>query len=208
MATFIRQDDRRIVFKRIGDERVGGVILLGFGALFASIPIYWLFYWLSKAPARDTYAIPVLSLFALVGVLICGLGLFLVLKSEWMVIDLTRGTYRGRRGMLFWRERLDGTVDDFDEIWIVEVPCEHDPNQRQWAVAWIWTNQFHQPFLVRCWGRQRSFHLARPWTEDDRLSFLRALRGIAKCTGLPLGVPRAYIDQLGVFDLSNELSAI
>ncbi len=35
-----------------------------------------------------------------------------------------------------------------------------------------------------------------------------ALKGIAKCTGLPLGVPRAYFDQLGVFDLSSELSVI
>ena len=85
------------------------------------------------------------------------LGLFLTLKSEWLVIDLGRGTYRGRRGMLFWRERLDGPVDDFDEIRIVEVPCEHDPNKRQWAVAWIWTNQLHQPFLVRYWGRLNPF---------------------------------------------------
>ena len=42
MATFIWHDDRRIVFKKTGDERTGGIILLGFGALFAGRPITWL----------------------------------------------------------------------------------------------------------------------------------------------------------------------
>ncbi|MGB2610411.1 MAG: hypothetical protein WBC80_15655, partial [Isosphaeraceae bacterium] len=79
----------------------------------------------------DMYAILFLILFALVGVLICGWGLFPTLTSEWLVIDLSRGIYRGRRGVLFWHERLDGPLDDFEEVRIVDVPSEHDPNQRQ-----------------------------------------------------------------------------
>ena len=124
MARFIRHDDRRIVFKRTGDERVDGLIPVGFGALFASTPVSWLF----EPPPPDMYAIPIVVLFAVIGALICVYGLFLILKSEWLVIDLRRGTNRGRRGVLFWCERLDGPLDDFEEIWIVDLPSEQDPN--------------------------------------------------------------------------------
>jgi hypothetical protein len=118
VATFIWHDDRRIAFKKTGGERTGGIILLGFGALFAGRPITWL----SRAAPPDMYAILFLILFALVGVLICGWGLFPTLTSEWLVIDLSRGIYRGRRGVLFWHERLDGPLDDFEEVRIVDVP--------------------------------------------------------------------------------------
>jgi hypothetical protein len=201
VATFIRHDDRRIVFKRTGDERTGGLIVMGFGALFASMPIYWL----CQAAPRDPYRIPILILLASIGILISGWGWSLILASEWLVIDLSRRTYKGRRGLPFWRERFEGPLDDFEEIRIVDVPWEHDPNQRQWAVAWIWKDQLHEPFIARYWKRPRSFHLTRPWTQDDRLSFVRTLKGMAKCTGLPLGVPRAYLDHIGVFDLSGDV---
>ena len=83
-------------------------------------------------------------------------------------------------------------------------PAEHDHNQRQWAVAWVWKNELHPPFLVRYWGPLEAFHLARPWKDGDRLSQLSVLRGMAKSTGLPLGVPRAYLDSLGGTEFSGE----
>ncbi|MGB0070774.1 MAG: hypothetical protein WBQ11_22345, partial [Isosphaeraceae bacterium] len=93
------------------------------------------------------YAILFLILFALVGVLICGWGLFPTLTSEWLVIDLSRGIYRGRRGVLFWHERLDGPLDDFEEVRIVDVPSEHDPNQRQSVRA---CDRWAELILVTC----------------------------------------------------------
>lgn len=102
-------------------------------------------------------------------------------------------------------KRLASQTIIFEEIWIVDVPFEHDPNQRHRAVAWSWKNHLRQPFPVRYWGRSRSFHLTRPKTDGDRLSQVRALKGMARCTGLHLGVPRAYIDHLGAFDLSGHV---
>ena len=201
MATFIRHDERRIVFKRTGDERVGGVLVMGFGALFASMPIYWL----CQPNPPDPYRIPILILLTSIGVLMGGWGLSQILLSENLVIDLSCSNYWGSRGLPFWRKRFHGPLDDFEEIRIVAVPSEHDPNQRQWAVAWIWKDQLHPPFLVRYWERPRSFQLSRPWTHGDHLSFVRTLKGMAKCTGLPLGVPRAYSNALGVLDLSADL---
>ncbi len=203
MATFIRHDDRRIVFKRTGDERTGGLIVVGFGALFASIPLYWL----CQPGPPDPYRIYLLALLASVGGLICVWGLSLILPSERLVIDLDHGVYSGSRGLPFWRERFRGPLEDFAEIRIVDVPYEHDPNQRQWAVVWIWKNELHQSFLVRYWKRPSSFHLTRSWHDGDRLKFLRTLKGMAECTGLPLGVPTTYINQFGLFDIAGELSA-
>ena len=88
VATFIRHDERRIVFKRTGNERAGDLLVMGFGALFASGPIYWL----CQPDPPDPYRIPLLILLASIGVLICGWGSSQILLSEKLVIDLSRGT--------------------------------------------------------------------------------------------------------------------
>jgi hypothetical protein len=196
VATFVRHDEQRIVFKRIGDERIWGVMLAGAGVVFIAVCVHG---WLRAADQdRDPTAFLVFLAFS---VLVLAGGLFELLRSDWLVLDLVQQSYRGFRGFLLWGDRLRGPLADFAEIRLVEVESEVDRNQRHWAVAWIWKGELHAPFMVRYWDRPRSFHLARPWNDGDRLSFLRELKAIAKQTRLPLGVPDRYLEEHGVLDL-------
>ena len=124
------------------------------------------------------------------------------LKSEWPVIDLRRCTSRGRRGRYCGRGRFEGPIDDLEEVRIVYLPAGHDPNQWQWVVEWIWRNELHRAVSRAILGAFKIFSFVATvdvWRSSENL---RTLTGMARCTGLPPAVLRAYLDQLGVFDLS------
>ena len=202
MASFVARDDEQIVFDTIGDERAPGLLLALHGSAFAGAPLYAFILY----GARNPSAWPILVLFVPVGVAVLGHGLRLLLKSEWLVIDLRGRSHAGCRGGLFWGERWVGLLGDFDHIRLCDIPCGHRGRHRRWIVEWVWTNQERRPFRVSGWGRPESFRIAPRRRLGDDIEFLRELRGIAEDVGLPLLVPRRFLDGLGVEDSDLDLA--
>ena len=201
MATFIAHDNKQIIFDTIGDERAPGILLVLHGSAFAAGPVYGLIVY----GVRNSSAWPIVFLFVLVGVAVLGRGLMLLLKSEWLVVDLRARSYAGRRGFLFWGERWAGLLEDFDHIRLFDVACGHRGRHRRWVVEWVWAKQGRRPFCVSGWGRPKPFHIAPRPRVGDGVEFLRELRGIAEEVGLDLVVPKRFLDGLGVGDWEPEI---
>lgn len=197
MATLTVRDKDRIVFETTGDERAPGLLLLVHGAVFAGLPLNALLH----HGVKSASAYPLVLVVALVGLAEIGFALHLLLKSEWLVIDLPRRSYTGRRAVLPWGERWAGSLKEFNHILLRDVPRGRRGRRRRWVVDWVWREQGRRPFRVSGWGRLRSFRLAPSPPANDGLELLRALRAIAADAGLPLVVPERFLDGLGVSDL-------
>jgi hypothetical protein len=203
VATLTRLDTDRIVCKTIFEERL-------FGAMMAGIATLCLIgggYALAHGPIDSSkllFFVP--YILAAAAFLWAGMIPLGVLKSEWLVVDLTRKRYSGRRGLLFWAETLRGPLDDLDHIRLVKAPADHREGRPGWAFEFAWRKDSHLPFLVTHWKRPRSFHLEHCWGELDSRSLLSNLKAMSRYTGLPVGVPKAYLDGLGLFD--SEIDAL
>ena len=68
------------------------------------------------------------------------------------VIDLKRRTYKGRRGLVFWTQRLRGPLEDFDKIrgWLrcLRIIVR---GWRGWALEFVWCHERHRAFRVTHW---------------------------------------------------------
>jgi hypothetical protein len=203
LATFTTHDEERIVFETTGDERAFGLLLLGHGALFAGAPLYGL----ASHGVPEIKAFLLLSVILLVGLAEVAYSLYLLCRTEWLIIDLRHRSYRGRRGILLWGERLAGPLGDFEGIRLRAIPCGRRSRHLRWVVEWEWSDGRRRPFRVSDWGRLRSFHLAAVPSRSGSLVFLRSLVAIAADAGLPLAIPRSCLDGIGVGDLQLDVSS-
>ena len=77
------------------------------------------------------------------------------------VIDLRRRTYKGRRGLVFWTQRLRGPLEDFDSIrgWLrcLRIIVR---GRRGWALEFVWRHERHRAFRVTHW---RTAPIIRVW---------------------------------------------
>jgi len=199
VPTLTRLDTDRIVCKTIIEERLFGALWAACGTLFTIVGLYALMQ------GRMDYG---KFLFLLASLAIIWIGMIHVgaLKTEWLVVDLRRRTYKGRRGLLFWTERLRGPLEDFDQIRLAQVPADHREGRPGWALEFVWRHDAHRAFRVTQWRRPRSFHLEHCWGDLDSRSLLRNLKAMSRYTGLPLEVPKAYLASLGLFD--SEIDAL
>jgi hypothetical protein len=191
VATLTRLDTDRIVCKTIIEERVFGAMMAACGTLFLIVGLYAMQGW--------DYG-KILFLLASLAIIWIGMILLGALQTAWLVIDLTRRTYKGRRGLLFWTERLRGPLEDFDQIRLVRVPADHREGCPGWALEFVWRHDTHRAFRVTHWRRPQSFHLEHCWGDLDSRSLLRNLKAMSQFTRLPLEVPKTYLDSLGLFD--------
>ncbi|HWE40265.1 MAG TPA: hypothetical protein VG406_27180 [Isosphaeraceae bacterium] len=195
MATFTGLKDDRIAFRTIGDERASGLLLLLHGSAFAAMPAYWMPIILARGEP-----IPILFLSAtlLIGLAEVGVALWLLFRSNWLVLDLRSRTYRGRRGLLSWGESFAGPIDDFDSIGLASRRVQRrSKNQEQWFVEWAWRGGTRRPFRVDHWGRMQSFQLTPRHYESDPVDGLAFLHEIAVRAGLPLEIPARFFDGPG-----------
>ncbi len=203
MPALTRLDTDRIVCKTIIEERLFGAMMAG----IATICLIGGVYVLAHGPMDSSkllFIVPyILGALAFTWAGMIPLG---ALKNEWLVIDLGRRRYRGRRGLLFSTETLGGSLDDLDHIRLVEAPADHREGRPGWALEFAWRDDLHRPFRVTQWRRPRSFHLEQCWGELDSRSLLLSLKAMSRCTGLPLEIPKAYLDSLGLFD--SEIDAL
>ncbi len=196
LATFTGYDQDRIVFETIADERAPGLLLLIHGAVFAGAPLYAsALYGLKGASAWLLLVVGVLA-----GLAETAFASIVLLKSEWLVIDLRRRSYTGHRGVLFWGDKWSGPIGDFHHIRLSEVPRGRHGRHRRLVVEWVWAEPGRPPFRVTGWGRLKSFRITRCPQGGDGRGFLRDLRAVAEDVGLPLVVPERYVDGLGVND--------
>lgn len=203
MATLTRLDTDRIVCKTVLEERLFGATMAGIATLCLISGVYALAHGpmdSSKLLFFVPYILGALA-FAWAGMIPLG-----ALKNEWLVIDPSRRRYRGRRGLLFWAETIRGPLDDLDHIRLVKAPADHREGRPGWAFEFAWRDDLHRPFRVTQWRRPRSFHLERCWGELDSRSLLSTLKAMSRYTGLPLDVPKTYLDSLGLFD--SEIAAL
>lgn len=198
MPTLTRLDTDRIVCKTIVEERLFGAMMAACGTLFTIVSLYVLMQ------GRDYGMVPfIVASLAIIWIGMIHMG---ALKTEWLVIDLRRRKYKGRRGLLFWAERLRGPLEDFDQIRLAQVPADRREGRPGWALEFVWRHHTHRAFRVDHWRRPRSFHLERCWGELDSRSLLRNVKAMSQCTGLPLEIPKTYLDSLGLFD--SEIAAL
>jgi hypothetical protein len=197
VPTLTRLDHHRIVCKTIAEERQIGVILAGVGMFLAIFAVYG-----SARGPSDWASLLVLVAYLLGMLAATWAGLFRYggLKNEWLAIDLGRRRYKGRRGLFFWAETLRGPLDDLERVRLVEIPADPQTGRFFWVFEFVWLEDRHRPFRVNYWSRPRSFHLESCRGYLDSRSLLRTLKEMSRCTGLPLEIPKKYLDSLGLFD--------
>jgi hypothetical protein len=205
MPTLTRLDKDRITFKTIAEERPFIEPL--------TVPLLFLgIYGIATGPFT-LHKLLVLIPFVLIPLVASALYLNLLVlgawtRSEWLQIDLRRRTTRGRRGLWFRSERLDGPLDDFDHMRLVDARSDRHAEGAFWALELVWRKGTHLPFRVTCWRRPRSFHLERSrWGDVDPASLLHIVRALADATGLRAELPERYVESKGVLDFDLDLRA-
>jgi hypothetical protein len=191
MATFTTHAEDRIVFETTADERVVGLLLVGHSSIFIGAPLYGLIQYGTRG---DPWALLLVAVMLLAGMVEAVLGLRVILKSEWLVIDLDRRTYSGQRRLLLWGESLSGPLGDFDHIRLSVVPYGRRKRHRRLVVDWVWRDDKHRPFRVMGWGRLKSFRSSPSRSTVGSVDFFDGLRAVARDSGLPLAVPKPYLE--------------
>lgn len=199
MPTMTRLDKDRITFKTIADER--GAALPG---LMASFFFVVGVFGMSQGPITHFSRLLFIP-FVLFASFIALVALPSALSSDRLDIDLRRRTYDGRRGPLFWRERLSGPLDDIEGMRLIYARTKHNTEGPEWALEFKWRKGVPAPFHIHYWRRPRSFRLDPRPGELDPPALARTLRAISRDTGLPLQLPEAFLDSLGVLDLDVDL---
>ena len=207
MATLTRHDQNAIVFKRTADERPFlDLFLMGAGILFAGIGSYLLATWNWMLLAHNprvlidpswVMALVLVLTLTLVGIAVSVYSFVPIFKSEMLRVDLRRRTYKCRRGVLFWSERLKGSVDEFDHIRVADEPYRDADGRLCCAVEFVWREDRHEPFRVDHWTRATSFRLVR-WDRNDRFTILQTLGKTSKDMHRPLVLPAKYRQDAGL----------
>jgi hypothetical protein len=207
VATLTRHDQKAIVFKRTAGERPFlDLFLMGAGILFAGIGSYLLATWNWMLLAHNPWllidpswvmAFALVLALTLVGFAVSVHAFVPIFKSEMLRVDLHRRTYQCRRSILFWSERLSGSLDEFDHIRVADEPYQDGDGRLCWAVEFVWREDRHEPFRVDQWTRPKSFRLER-WDRNDRFTILQALGKISKDMHKPLVLPAKYRQDAGL----------
>lgn len=197
MPTLTRLNAKRIVCKTIFEERLFGAAIAGIATICLIVGVYALAQGRIDSSELGIFAAYILGALAFAWAGLIPLG---ALKNEWLVIDLRRRRYSGRRGFYFWAETLRGPLDDLDKIRLVQAPADPREGRPGLALEFAWRDNLHRPFRVPHWRRPRSFQLEPCWGELESRSLLRNLKAMSRSTGLPLEVPKTYLDSLGLFD--------
>ena len=202
LATLTERTKDRITFETTSEERTPGLLLLIHGSVFVGLPLCALTqYGVATVPAYI-----LIGLIFLVGLAVAACGLNLLLRSEWLAIDLKRRAYFGRRGFLLWARRWAGPLEDFEHIRLCDIPCGRRGHHRRWVIEWEWSEKGRQPFRVSGWGWLKSFRIVSDRQVIGGLESLRELRGIAQDVDIPLILSKRYLEGLGVGDVELDIS--
>jgi hypothetical protein len=200
MPTLVKLDTDRIVCKTIAEERLFFLMFAGIGTPMLMAGVYVV----THTPIDNPNLLGVVTVLLFLLAPICG-AFHIGLRREWLVIDPVRKRYTGRRGPLLWAEALRGSLDDLDRIRLVRATADPTQGCPDWAFEFVWRGDSHRPFRVTHWKRPRSFHLEGYWGERPAESLLHILKALSQYTGLPLEIPKTYLNTAGLFDMEIDV---